>query len=110
MRSRRFVRRRERALHRVDPGLLTGGPDFRGKKKRITQMQFTRQVADHAFGPAIHRRAIDHLAAELDETAKHFFERGALVRRIADVESARRAEADCGNFLAGGRNRTQQHM
>ena len=99
----------ERPLHRVDPRLLSTRPDFGGEEKFFAQMQFTRQVADHAFGPAVHRRAIDHLSAELDKARQHFLERRAFVRRSADVEDLPGAETDNGDFFSRGRNGAGQH-
>src|SRR5450432_4849567 len=62
---------RERAFHLVDPGLFSGRPNFGGEEEFFSQIQFTRQVADHALGGAVHWRGIDHLPAELGETAQH---------------------------------------
>ena len=64
-----------RPLHRVDSGLFSSRPNFCGQEEFFSRTQLTRQVADDAFGPAVHWGTIDHFAPELDETRQHFLER-----------------------------------
>ncbi len=62
-------------------------------------MHLIRQIADHAFGLAVHRGAIDHFAPELDETRQHVFERHAFVRRRTDIEDLPGPQTDDGNLF-----------
>ena len=111
MRSRRFARRRasERSISSI-PACLPVVQTLVARKSESREVQFIRQVADHTLGAAIHRRGINDFAAELNETAEHFLERRSFASRIAHVESARRAEANRGDFLARGRNGALPHL
>ena len=58
----------QRRLHLIDAGLAPAGPDLGGEKQRRVQGELGRELADHAFGAAIHRRAVDDAGAAGDES------------------------------------------
>ena len=67
-----------------------------------------RSGAHDTFRGAVHRRRIDHTAAELDEPPQDLAARLTLGGRGADVERLPRPEADGGNRLAARWNRAHQ--
>ena len=91
----------ERLLHRVDAVLLAGRPNFRGKKKRLVQIEFRRDLADHLFGAPIHWRGIHNPAAEFCEEGEHFFEWLAFRGSRADIKGLPRPKPDDGKRFAG---------
>jgi len=68
-----------------------------------------QQIADHALGRAIHRRAIDHRAASLEHHLENLGERRAVCGLAADIEGPPGAAADDGQRLAGGGNLALVH-
>ena len=67
------------------------------------------EIAGDRLGAAIHRRAVDHPAAGVEQQLNDLAQRLSRRAVVADIEGLPRAEADDGHGLAGGRDRTRDH-
>src|SRR5262249_23455456 len=81
-----------RAPHLGDASLLAARPHLRRDKDARPHSQFGDDIADHGFGAAVHRRAVDHARAGIGEREQHLFERRARGGAVAGVEGLPGAE------------------
>jgi len=90
-------------LHLPDAGVFAARPYFGSEEEARAQSCFRAEIADHAFGAPVHRRAVDHGAAFGSETAQHLRQRCARAAVVADVEGLISPQADHRQaFAAGG--------
>ena len=81
-----------------------GGPDLLGREQRLRIPELAQSIADGRLRRTVHRRGVDHPAAQLEEGGH---DRGAFVLEfgiVADVERDPGAEADGRQSLARRRN------
>src|SRR6185437_2893768 len=91
---------RGRPPHLLDAALLAGGPYLGGEKDLGARAELGDEIAGHAFGAAVHRRAVDHAAAAVDEALHHLAQRLARRGVAADIEGLPGAEPDHRHGLA----------
>src|SRR5437773_2681445 len=86
------------------PGRAAGRPHLGCDPEAVAHAELCRKVADGGLRRAVHRRGIDHAAAELDEAPEHLALRPA-PRGLADVERLPGAEPERRDGLAARGNR-----
>src|SRR5207237_7484604 len=99
-----------RPPHLLDPALAARRPHLGREKWARVPRRVAQEIAGNRLGPSIHRRAVDHPPAALEEQLQHFAQ-WAPDRRIgADVKSPPGAEADDRHWFPGRRDRAGPHQ
>ena len=93
-----------RVLHLTDSRLLAARPDLGRDEKLGLDAERRGELAGHGFGGAVHRGAVDHAAAQLDEDLQGLLGLCFLLCIGGDVEHLPGAQADCGESFAGFRD------
>ena len=99
----------KRALHLRDACLAPARPDLGGDEGALGIRRGRQQVAQHSLGAAIHRRAVEHLAAGVTQRADHGSQRLELLGVGADIESHVGTAADDRQCFAARWNGTCLH-
>ena len=97
----------DRLLHLRDALRLAPRPHLRGDERigqrGIELLELAEHLADRRLGATVHRRAIDHAAAQREKLRQH----GTDTADVLDVERLIRADADRGQLLSRRWNRSR---
>ena len=97
--------------HLGDAGLSPADPDLGGDERLLARrLHLREEIADDAFGRAIHRRGIDDRAAAFEERVQDAGERRSFLDALPDVEALPGSQADDGQFLPGRRDLAALHL